>query len=74
MDISNIQLGSNTQKCFYTIKNVSDITSLGKTTIYEAIKNGNLAAKKVGVRTLITHDSLQQWISSFSNFNEKGGN
>ena len=37
---------------------------VGRTTIFEAIRKGQIAAKKVGRRTIITTDDLDAWLKS----------
>lgn len=54
----------------YSITDVVEITGLGRTSIYKAIKDGGLTAKKFGNRTLIPAASLDAWID---NLPEMGG-
>ena len=42
----------------YSIAEVCEIASLGRTTIYAAIRDGRLVAHKVGRRTLIFPEDL----------------
>jgi excisionase family DNA binding protein len=37
---------------------------VGRTTLFEAIRKGEIAAKKVGRRTIITTDDLDAWLKS----------
>jgi excisionase family DNA binding protein len=37
---------------------------VGRTTLFEAIRKGEIAAKKVGRRTIITTDELHAWLRS----------
>jgi excisionase family DNA binding protein len=37
---------------------------VGRTTLFEAIRKGQIAAKKVGRRTIITTDELNAWLNS----------
>ena len=46
----------------YTIPDACVATGLSRTTLYEAIKAGRLTPRKAGVRTLILHDDLKQFI------------
>lgn len=53
------------EKLAYTIKEASVAVGVGRTTIYKALANGELNAKKLGSRTLILSDALQRWLDSF---------
>jgi excisionase family DNA binding protein len=37
---------------------------IGRTTLYDLIKSGELKAVKVGRRTLITHEALQEYLKA----------
>ena len=52
----------------YTVKGACKLTNLGPTTIYQALNGGALLGKKVGRRTLITSQSLQQWLDSLPGY------
>lgn len=47
-----------------SIKKFSDLTDLGRSTIYEAIKDGSLVARKMGKRTVITAPDGMRWLKS----------
>jgi hypothetical protein len=47
-----------------SIKRFADLTDLGRSTIYEAIKDGSLIARKRGKRTVITAPDGMQWLRS----------
>lgn len=49
-------------KLAYSIREVCDVTSLGRSTIYNHIKAGNLRINKVGGRALVTADELRRFI------------
>jgi excisionase family DNA binding protein len=49
-------------KLTYSILEACDLLSVGRTTLYAAIRKGELKACKIGRRTLITHDALALWL------------
>lgn len=52
------------KKIAYSIVDVTDLTGLGRSFIYEAIKAGNLSIRKAGRRTLIFEADLNAWLAS----------
>lgn len=55
----------------YTIKDVCQIFSIGKTTVYKLIKEGKLKFVKIADCTRFTGFDIQSFIESIRN---KGGN
>jgi len=53
----------DTQKLGYSVKEACHATSLGRSTIWNYIKNGRLRATRVGGRTIIPADSLHSLIA-----------
>ncbi len=53
----------------YRIDDVRRILGLGTTKLYELIGTGALDARKAGTRTLITGDSLRQYVASLPKAN-----
>lgn len=51
----------------FNVTEVCKLTSLGRTTLYKAIKSGDLKAQKLGRRTIITFTELSRWLSSLPN-------
>jgi excisionase family DNA binding protein len=47
-----------------TIAEACAASRIGRTRIYEAIRAGELRARKHGKRTLILADDLRQWLES----------
>lgn len=48
-------------KMFYTVDEVSSLTSICVTHIYNEIKEGRLQKIKFGRRTLISAEALENW-------------
>jgi len=47
----------------HSIAETCALTGLGRDTVYTAIRNGHLVARKVGRRTLVTDDDLRQFLA-----------
>lgn len=47
-----------------TIEKACEITGLGQTTLFGAIRNHELAKIKIGRRTLVRYDELREWLNS----------
>ncbi len=61
------------KKHLYTIEEVIKTTSLGRTSIYKAIAEDKLIAKKFGKKkTLITAESLESFIDGLPNKKKAG--
>lgn len=67
------KIADNSPKRLYKVQEVIAITSLGRTSIYKAIGEGLLIAKKFGKKTLITAESLEAFIASLPNKDVMGG-
>jgi hypothetical protein len=52
------------EKLAYSIPEVMTATNAGRTSVYRAIKAGELVARKRGRRTIILADDLRCWLSS----------
>ena len=50
------------EKLAYGLKEAALAVGIGRTSLYEAISSGQLAAFKLGGRTLIMADELQAWL------------
>ena len=48
----------------YSIEQLCDLSSLGRTVIYEAIKSGALVARKHGKRTIILHPDAVSFLGA----------
>lgn len=51
-------------KIAYTPKSLSQATDTGLTKIWEAIKAGDLKARKLGRKRLILRDEAMEWLKS----------
>jgi excisionase family DNA binding protein len=47
------------------IMEAARLAGVGRSTIYQSISAGDLAARKAGRRTLILRDDLEAWLNSF---------
>lgn len=52
------------QQLLYTIPDACTLTRTGRTSLYEAIRRGQLKAVKRGRRTLIHDGELRRWVQS----------
>jgi excisionase family DNA binding protein len=48
----------------YTVIEACEVSRTSRSALYEALKRGELAAKKRGRRTLILDQDLRQWLKS----------
>lgn len=48
----------------YSVASFGQTFSVGRSTIYEEIRAGRLKVRKVGSRTLITHEDAMAWLNS----------
>lgn len=53
-----------TNKFGLTVEDAADLSSIGRTKIFEAIKLGKLTARKDGRRTIILAEELQAYLKS----------
>jgi len=60
-----IQTGKSMDaKLAYTVAEACSAASIGRTSLYQAIKDGQLRAIKSGRRTLILQAELRRWLDS----------
>lgn len=52
----------------YSIEEVQELTGLGRTKIYEALKDRHLKAKKYGKRTIILKADLEEFLQNLGNY------
>ena len=60
---SELQIPGREGRFAYSINEVCASTNLGRDAVYRAISAGQLVARKLGRRTLITHDDLRQFLA-----------
>ncbi|MFZ1415499.1 MAG: helix-turn-helix domain-containing protein [Defluviicoccus sp.] len=53
-----------TERVAYSPEEVAIVCGIGRTLVYDHIKQGKLKKIKVGRRTLITADEVQRWLKS----------
>lgn len=64
MNVKQAPPPSHDRQLAHTIEGAAHATTCGRTTIFAAIKSGELKAKKAGRRTLILDADLQAWLDS----------
>lgn len=55
----------------YSVEEVSVVTGIGRTKVYEAINSGLLTAKKFGKRTIILKDDLESFLSNLESYSNQ---
>jgi hypothetical protein len=60
-------------KAGYSINETIDLTPLGRTSIYEAIKDGRLPIRKAGRRTVVLAPDLAAFLSSLPGAQARSG-
>jgi excisionase family DNA binding protein len=63
---------SNWNKLAYTIEQAAEAAGVGRSTIYEEIRDKRLTARKLRRRTIITGDDLLTWLQSLPKANGEG--
>lgn len=48
----------------HTIQSAARKATIGRTTLYNAIRSGELRARKIGRRTVILEHDLARWLST----------
>jgi excisionase family DNA binding protein len=55
------------QKLGLSILEAAEASGVGRTTLYEEIRHSRLKAKKIGRRTVILRDDLEDWLKNCVN-------
>lgn len=53
---------ANDEQLAYSVSEAAKAISVGKSTIYRLINDGEIDARKIGTRTLITASSLRRFV------------
>jgi excisionase family DNA binding protein len=61
---SNDPTALNSSRLAYRVTDACRAAGVGRTTLYGAIKDGELIARKIGRRTVILADDLTAWLRS----------
>ncbi len=48
----------------FSVEEAAKAAGLGRTLIFQEIRNGNLIARKIGRRTVILREDLERWLKS----------
>jgi excisionase family DNA binding protein len=57
-------------KIALSIPEAKELSGVGRSSIYEALKSGNLPGKKLGKSTLILRDDLIRWMQALPSYAE----
>jgi hypothetical protein len=60
----SLSTASPMEKLGFTIPEASEVSSLGQTSIYKAIREGKLRCRKYGTRTIITRGDLTAFLDN----------
>ncbi len=70
MSIASCGLGREKLRALHSVKDAQEILSVSHATVYRLIKDGDLDARKIGNKTLITDASIQTLIASLPRVGE----
>ena len=59
------------QKLGYSIPEVVRLTSIGRSSIYEALASGRLKARKLGKRTIVLENDIADFLKALPSLTEK---
>lgn len=52
------------EKIAHSILDIPKLAPVGRTKVFEAIKNGHLIARKLGRRTMVLDEDLRAWLKA----------
>lgn len=61
------------QKPVLTVEEACRISTVGMTTLYRAIRAGQLVARKLGGRTIVMRSDLDRWIATSQEMGAQAG-
>jgi excisionase family DNA binding protein len=64
---TRIDAPTNMEKLGFTVPEAAALSSLGQTSIYKAIREGQLRIRKYGTRTIITRADLASFLENLPN-------
>lgn len=64
-------MSEHSEKLAYSPMEAAKAVSIGRTTIFVAMRDGSLRARKIGRRTVIDADDLNNWLKSRPTTNNK---
>ena len=58
---------STSARATYSIEEVMELTGLGRCLVYAALQDGEIPARKVGSRWVISRERFHAWLNSSTN-------
>ena len=55
---------ATTDKLAYTVAEAATAAGVGRTLLFQEIRDGHLIARKIGRRTIIVREELEAWLQS----------
>ena len=64
MKIFEEQRSESSPKWAYSVRDLMRLTSLGRTRVFQEVREGRLVRTKCGRRTIFTHENVRIWLAS----------